>query len=178
MSDDKINPETGVEENGPVDEATETQVKNIMRAAKAYERGILNMLQQEVKTCLNCANYLDHGCAVGRMEELEGDHTNDYCGNWCKERVFYVNAYEVTRNYGGPEEGGWWYNLHIPIASIPVFASSRNDSRIKGVEKSLKALFKDRSYGDIYSMKGGQELGIYVENKFAELYPKMKPHYE
>ena len=27
-----------------------------------------------------------------------------------QQRLMYVNAYEVTRHYGGPEEGGWWYN--------------------------------------------------------------------
>ena len=24
--------------------------------------------------------------------------------------MFYVNEYEVDRKYGGPEEGGWWYD--------------------------------------------------------------------
>ena len=36
--------------------------------------------------------------------------------------VLYVNAYAVTRHYGGPEEGGWWYNAGEPLASIPVLA--------------------------------------------------------
>jgi hypothetical protein len=25
--------------------------------------------------------------------------------------MFYVNAYERTERYGGPEEGGWWYSV-------------------------------------------------------------------
>ena len=29
----------------------------------------------------------------------------------------YVNVYSVTRHYGGPEEGGWWYNAGEPIES-------------------------------------------------------------
>ena len=32
----------------------------------------------------------------------------------------YVNAYEVTREYGGPEEGGWYYDAGEPMASVPV----------------------------------------------------------
>lgn len=24
--------------------------------------------------------------------------------------IEYVNVYEITRCYGGPEEGGWWYD--------------------------------------------------------------------
>jgi hypothetical protein len=32
----------------------------------------------------------------------------------------YVNVYAVTRHYGGPQEGGWWYNVGQPLASVPV----------------------------------------------------------
>tara|TARA_R110002020_G_scaffold215083_1_gene422209 strand:+ start:3012 stop:3404 length:393 start_codon:yes stop_codon:yes gene_type:complete len=37
-----------------------------------------------------------------------------------ERRLKYVNAYSVTRHYGGPEEGGWWYNRGYPLASVPV----------------------------------------------------------
>lgn len=40
------------------------------------------------------------------------------------ESLIYVNAYTVTRHFGGREEGGWWYNRYEPIASIPVRAIS------------------------------------------------------
>lgn len=36
--------------------------------------------------------------------------------------LLYINAYSVTRQYGGCEEGGWWYNHHSPLASIPIEA--------------------------------------------------------
>jgi hypothetical protein len=32
----------------------------------------------------------------------------------------YINAYAVTRHYGGPEEGGWWFNAGRPLASVPI----------------------------------------------------------
>lgn len=32
----------------------------------------------------------------------------------------YVNTYKVGRDYGGPEEGGWWFDVWTPIASVPV----------------------------------------------------------
>jgi len=34
-------------------------------------------------------------------------------------RILYVNVYRVTRHFGGPEEGGWYYNAGEPLASIP-----------------------------------------------------------
>ena len=36
------------------------------------------------------------------------------------KRLWYVNVYSMTRHYGGPEEGGWWYNAGEPLASVPV----------------------------------------------------------
>ena len=37
-----------------------------------------------------------------------------------QNRLKYINAYIVTRHYGGPEEGGWWYNRGEPVASVPI----------------------------------------------------------
>lgn len=34
----------------------------------------------------------------------------------------YLNVYAVTRHYGGPEEGGWYYNSGRPLASVPIKA--------------------------------------------------------
>ena len=31
----------------------------------------------------------------------------------------YVNVYLVQQGYGGPEEGGWWYDYGVPHVSIP-----------------------------------------------------------
>lgn len=41
-----------------------------------------------------------------------------------QDTLMYVNAYEVSRHYGGPEEGGWYYNAGNLLASIPVSAIS------------------------------------------------------
>lgn len=35
--------------------------------------------------------------------------------------VMYVSIYSVGRAYGGPEEGGWWFDTGVPIGAIPVF---------------------------------------------------------
>lgn len=29
--------------------------------------------------------------------------------------TFYVNTYLIDKAYGGPEEGGWWYNTQDPV---------------------------------------------------------------
>ena len=32
----------------------------------------------------------------------------------------FVNVYEIVRVYGGPEEGGWWYDMHCVVSSVEV----------------------------------------------------------
>src|SRR4051794_6841001 len=53
------------------------------------------------------------------------------------EGIAFVNAYELTQGYGGPEEGGWWYDCGTPLASIPVTTEAERDAAVA----KLKALF-------------------------------------
>ena len=130
------------------------------------------------------------------------------------ESFLYVNAYEVTRHYGGPEEGGWYYNHHEPIASIPVKAVSKaghsngcficesarrgeihpvtgeayelckwsfeleatDPAQVETFKKYLEDLFADINEGSIYSVLGGSELHVVVEDHKGERTPR--PHYE
>ena len=33
-------------------------------------------------------------------------------------KVFWTSYYETSRNYGGPEEGGWWYTTYRYCGAI------------------------------------------------------------
>jgi hypothetical protein len=60
----------------------------------------------------------------------------------------YINVYEVSSEYGGPEEGGWWYNYYEPIKSIPVRGSKSR--KIKSTfRKACKEYFRDGTVGKI-----------------------------
>lgn len=89
------------------------------------------------------------------------------------ERVVFVNAYEVTRRYGGPEEGGWWYNNFDCIETYPT--RYKNSKQIK---EFLEKEYKDVEYGDIYSVLGGAALSVNIEDKPAESETRETPHYE
>lgn len=85
----------------------------------------------------------------------------------------FVNAYEVDRRWGGEEEGGWHYNHYTCIETYPV-----REDNAESVVEFLKNEYKDKAYGDIYSVRGGRELEILVEDKPAESETRERPHYE
>ena len=171
--------------------------------------------------CQSCEDQYEeayrHGCSgCGTIPDEDGEcecPPEDYVkpGN---EALLYVNAYEVTRHYGGPEEGGWWYNHHEPIASIPVKAISiaghsnvcwtceaANEGRthhetgekyelckwgyhLRAVDQEqvetfkahLESIYGEIREGNIYSVLGGMEIMIVVEEHVGESTPR--PHYE
>ena len=86
----------------------------------------------------------------------------------------FVTAYEVTRHYGGPEEGGWWWNANDLIKTVTVV---NNDDAGKMV-RILKATYKDRAYGDIGSVLGGMAIAVYIEDLPGENTTTRTPHYE
>lgn len=45
----------------------------------------------------------------------------------------YVTLILTNKRYGGPEEGGWWYNEHVPLETV---SKSRSKQAIKRWKKS------------------------------------------
>ena len=91
-----------------------------------------------------------------------------------KPVMIFANAYAVTRHYGGPEEGGWWFNSGSPLASIPCATRRQAVSKVD----ELARMFAEHNDGDIYSVLGGVEVSVCIEEGFAEHWPKQRPHYE
>lgn len=85
----------------------------------------------------------------------------------------FVNVYVVDRRFGGHEEGGWFFNNYKCIETYP----TREENAEKVVE-FLENEHKDKAHGNIYSVHGGQEVEVIVENRPAESQTNEKPHYE
>lgn len=81
-----------------------------------------------------------------------------------------VTIYEVTRHYGGPEEGGWWYNWYEPVHS----ESYRSFAQVE----ELRDEWMKRDEGDIYSVLGGRQHTVYAEETQYENATTERPHYE
>lgn len=120
----------------------------------------------------------------------------------------YVNVYAVGRAYGGPAEGGWWYDTGDPVAAIPVELTQgewetareafpgQKDERgyalysqewidyLEGVlMDAARKLQEEWRKRYPYTRKRGEVLGgddwdVVIEDQWPEHYPKKRPHYE
>jgi hypothetical protein len=99
----------------------------------------------------------------------------------------YINAYFVTRHYGGPEEGGWYWNQFEPISSI-LFDKGYWDGDYDTIptnllwmakqarKKIMQELYHHKT-GDIYSSRGGLDIEVVFENHVAYRHPQTRPSY-
>ena len=104
--------------------------------------------------------------------------------------VKYANAYVTDRLYGGPEEGGWWYDVGDPVMSLPFLADeSEEEYKWDGHARYLafEAVYKlceaaglnppeyERFKRKNWSVDG---FAIYIEDKAGEYFPQERPYYE
>lgn len=85
----------------------------------------------------------------------------------------YVNVYSVTRHYGGPEEGGWWYNAGEPIESRLI----ADEDEAYELRDALREKHGE-GVGNIYSVLGGVKISIFVQDHFARPWPEGPVYYE
>jgi len=92
----------------------------------------------------------------------------------------YVNVYIMTMCYGGPEEGGWWYDRFVPVSSQG-FSSRRKQKR-----KMYKKFKREIALCDLYNAKlppytsvnGGEARFTIIQDEPATYSPKQRPYYE
>jgi len=110
------------------------------------------------------------------LVEIDEDGTQMACGRCDRgvARVAWANVYLVTRHYGGPEEGGWWFDVGELVGSIRVDVSWDAEI-VKGI---LRKLYADEQDGSRFSAAGGTDLSICLEDRPGENWPRERPRYE
>ena len=86
----------------------------------------------------------------------------------------YVTLYTITRHFGGPEEGGWWYNWTAQEWSVPTLYSKEN---VNEIVARYRSQIEEMVGGDIYSVNGGQDASIRVEREAGQDQSKERPYY-
>lgn len=90
-----------------------------------------------------------------------------------ENKIVYVNVYSVTREYGGPEEGGWWFNWYKCIECAPV-----KEKNADLMQEEMEKEYEGIKHGNIYSVLGGTDLEVLIESKRCASETREKPIYE
>lgn len=113
----------------------------------------------------------------------------------------YLNTYEVHQAYGGPEEGGWWFDCGTPVQSILLspepleeWLEQHSDEYLSDLRQRTTAAFscgkeptpRDTGYGGYTFLPGSDDPVSYLtdnnyitafEEDFAKPYPETRPYY-
>ena len=110
-----------------------------------------------------------------RVWKQAGDYFLDYVNYKAEDMQYHVTVYGVEREYGGPEEGGWWYNRDYVIESHPIAFSALDGFDLFGYGEDAK---ENYAHGDIYSMAGGRKVFTTIEIVEGLHETRDRPHYE
>lgn len=87
--------------------------------------------------------------------------------------LHYVAVYAISQGYGGPEEGGWWYEQ----GEIERHFAVKNLSAALRLKAALSEVYPVT--GKSTSVLGGEDWRIYISDRpFEPYYPRKRPHYE
>ena len=84
--------------------------------------------------------------------------------------TLYVNVYEVWDQYGGPEEGGWWYTVTNPIVS--------RIQPSKRFAEATRECLREEYPSELSYRRSDNQYMVLVEDHPGEFYPTERPHYE
>lgn len=93
--------------------------------------------------------------------------------------TFILAFFELDRRYGGPEEGGWWYDTGELVRIFRVYHDEeRAYARARRANDLLDRLQKRKRPVSSVTYRGGRH-GVYVyENYVPKHFPSQRPHYE
>ena len=103
----------------------------------------------------------------------------ELCGEIHDDGVTYagpfVNVYLEDRSYGGPEEGGWWYDHGTPVRSTQI---AFDMGATEDIEREWCRAENARRRSDIGSVLSEGRYVVRVECRPGRAWPEETPHYE
>lgn len=102
---------------------------------------------------------------------------------------WYLNVYLTDRAYGGPEEGGWWYDYGIPATDLPdvavcygPYTRSEEDQESMRIRREVIQMYLDKHNSerrsDLNSVLSEGRYIVCREGHVAQHWPKERPCYE
>lgn len=122
------------------------------------ERG--NMLRESCGCDFEWENCTNEKCQFGLVDLPE-------------DLKVWVTAYKVTREFGGHEEGGWWFDRFEPIETVPC-----KNKYSAEIQEELSKEYEHMRHGRLDSVLGGTEIAVNIERERFEDATKERPIYE
>lgn len=89
----------------------------------------------------------------------------------------WLNVYVLERLYGGPEEGGWWYDAGVPVLSLEV--TDVVGGQLTLLMEALEEKFQDeRKRLSVLYPTDGYDYSVVIESEQAAFWPAEQPRYE
>jgi hypothetical protein len=89
--------------------------------------------------------------------------------------VRFVNVYWVTRNYGGPQEGGWWYDAG-ELQECHVCTTEEEAEKL--ALKLDDGKFSNEGLRDLGSVLSSGVFRVLISERPGHDWPEERPHYE
>jgi hypothetical protein len=89
-----------------------------------------------------------------------------------------ITRYEVSREYGGPEEGGWWWdNYSNPVRYLEARDQYEAIIMARRLNQAEEATREESREPDRFSVAGGADHVYLAEDEFGENETKERPYY-
>jgi len=90
----------------------------------------------------------------------------------------FIRVYEMDRAYGGPEEGGWYYNCGVAVS--PNYCVKYTEEDVEDAIYHLRKIHEDENAVSISSVSynGGCYGARASSQPLSENFPTFTPHYE
>ena len=101
--------------------------------------------------------------SVEPTQQLFESWYDRFIEEWSSEPTV-ITIHRIHHHFGGPEEGGWWYEAGEPIQNVCIFSK----------DQTVKELIKLHNY---YQADEEADYNIDLSNTWGDYYPKERPHY-
>lgn len=103
-------------------------------------------------------------------------------------KLYYIHKHRVSLQYGGPEEGGCWYDTGVPDKDwdtnpyqqgfVDEEAAYEVCRALNGKEKERAKKEEDYEYHSVLAYRSNHFSYSVHDTPIMEEYPKERPHYE
>jgi hypothetical protein len=115
---------------------------------------------------------------------MSGDDTvvvvtkpNNHAKTWDGKTIRFMTLCAVSQRYGGPEEGGWWFDDYRPLVTWKL-RRPVTENHFDTLTKYLWRKAGWRNKHNRTSVNGGEDAVILGEARLHERGNRPRPHYE